>query len=1162
MTASLPHINATLDTLQPHRSWVVEACAGSGKTWLLVSRIVRLLLEGGQAEGTGAQPRQILGITFTRKAAREMRQRLEAWLWLLASAPDDEVAVFLVERGVPAERVPALMPRARRLYEEVMADPVGVRLDTFHAWFLELLEASRLESPYAGRSLTEATVALEEDAWRALLAEAGGGAAPELAAALQRLWQRLGPAAVRDLLLSLLRQRAALWRLAGEPLDARVALAALEARFPCAAGPDPFGDWLARDAAALAALAARLGGAELDEKGPEQRAAIEAALAAPDDAGCRAALQLVFLTAEGGLRKNLFPKTRRKLYGPAGESLADDFTALGHACLAACDAALHRAWLDAHADLLPAAARLIVHYEQVKAAAGVVDFVDVEYRAVEELRHGERRDYLMARLDARYRHVLLDEFQDTSPLQWLALEAWFEAARDAGTPLKVFMVGDPKQSIYRFRGTEPRLFAAASEWLQANFCAEVRRTDQTRRNPGAVVGLVNAVFAARDDYDGFADHSTANPLLGEVRVLPLFEPGDDAVASALAAEMGATEADAVDADGMDAGAVVPDLPAGAGEPAAGVAPGDGSPPGWRDILTQPRSHDEESSRAREARAVAAAIAQWVASARVPGADGVGDRPAQYRDAAILFRTRTHQAVFERELANLGIPCLSEGGGGLLDTLEVGDMVALLHCLVDPTADLDLARVLRSPVFGVSSDALLALAVAARADREAGGAGHWWRALQVLADAECGTAAGGGAWAARRDRLAAWRALGRTLPVHDLLDHVYDDAGLPDAYCRELPAAMAANARAGLEAFLNLALDIDGGRQPGIAAFLARLQDLRTRDLDAAPPIARPLQSPDAVRLITVHSAKGLEWPLVWLADAAPKARSDGTGVVVGWSPGEPLPDWVACRFSSRGELRGPQVWRAEQDARGVLAERESLNLLYVALTRARHTLGVSGSVGKQAPKVHWHATLADKAGVLDADVVAGGAGDAAAAGGDGLAPAAAAPAQTRPVPVLAAPVGERRPPPAPLGAAQRDGILLHAIMEFLAPPATPPDDATLARRVGVDLAGLAAPLARARHWLAQPHLAHLFDPAHYEQAFNEFPLTDSRGGLRRIDRLVLAPGQAWVVDYKGGGLDDESLLQYRAQLGTYRRAVAAIWPGREVRAGLIVGEGEWVAMDD
>ena len=1154
MTAALPPVNTTLDTLDPTRSWVVEACAGSGKTWLLVSRIVRLLLDG-------AQPRQVLGITFTRKAAREMRQRLEEWLWLLASAPDAEVSAFLCDRGVPPERVPALLPRARRLYEAVLADPVGVRLDTFHAWFLDLLAASPLDSPQGGRSLTESTGALEEDAWRALSAEAGRGDG-ELAEALRRIWQRLSPGTARDLLTSLLRQRAALWRLVGgsgvEPeAAARAALAALARAFPCVAGDDPFGEWLAADEAALRELAGCLG--DVDDKAVAQRVAIESALSTPEDAPRRAALRAVFLTQDGKPRAmtSLFPKTRQKLYGANGAGMAERFVTLGEACLAACEAELHRVWLDTHADLLPVAFRLIAHYERAKAQAGVVDFVDVEHRAVEELRDGERREYLMARLDARYRHVLLDEFQDTSPLQWLALEAWFGAVRDAGTELTVFMVGDPKQSIYRFRGAEPRLFDAAREWLLGEpFEAEVRRTDETRRNPARVVGLVNGVFDGREDYDRFASHSTASPLGGEVHVLELFEPEEG------------------DAEGAGSGEDQPGE-GGAG-PSADAVDGAGRvAAGWRDLLTEPRSDPEASTRACEARAVAEAIAQWVAQARVRTGDGA-ERPASWRDVAILFRYRTHQAAFERALAERGIPCLSEGGDGLLDTLEVGDMVALLRCLVDPAADLELARLLRSPVFGVSSAELLELA---RAVRDLGC--HWWAGLEALA-----TAASPSDWATRYERIRGWRGLSQTLPVHDLLDRVYHEAGLPDAYCRELPAAMASAVRANLDAFLNLALDIDGGCRPGVAAFLTSLQDLRSREQDAAPPVARPLQSPDAVRLLTVHSAKGLEWPLVWLADAAAAARGDRAGALVGWMPGAEQPDWVACRFAKDGPLRGPAVWRTRLDGDKARAERESLNLLYVALTRARQALGVSASVGRKSAKNHWYSEVAEQ---LADPAVGGGPAqpvtsphspDARSSAEPGTVPSTpAAPAggcvvlqagdagdqhptatHVRPVAVLSAPVGQRRPS-ALQTAAQRDGILFHALMQWLVPPAPPRDVAALADLLGVNAAALAAPLARARRWLAQPQLAHLFDPARYEQAFNEFPLADANGELRAIDRLVLSAGVVWIVDYKSGLLGDEAMADYRAQLGCYRRAVAEIWPEREVRAGLIAGEGEWIAME-
>ena len=132
MTDQLTH-----DSCNPHLSVVIEACAGSGKTWLLVSRIVRLLL-------SGAKPREILAITFTRKAAQEMRGRLDDLLREFAVCDDSTLKKHLLERGIPDEDLQALMPRARLLFEEVLSQSQGVVISTFHGWFARLLAGAPL----------------------------------------------------------------------------------------------------------------------------------------------------------------------------------------------------------------------------------------------------------------------------------------------------------------------------------------------------------------------------------------------------------------------------------------------------------------------------------------------------------------------------------------------------------------------------------------------------------------------------------------------------------------------------------------------------------------------------------------------------------------------------------------------------------------------------------------------------------------------------------------------------------------------------------------------------------------------------------------------------------------------------------------------------------
>src|SRR5512139_4043108 len=827
--------------LDPTRSTAVEACAGSGKTWLLVSRMLRLLL-------AGAAPSELLAITFTRKAAQEMTDRLYAWLRVLALEDDATVRAFLRERAVPEHEIDTLLPRARGLLEAVLTAQPGPTVTTFHGWFLDLLKRAPLEAglPW-GAPLLERPRQLQDEVRDRLLAQwAMAPQSPE-GAALLALLADSGEHNLRALLKNFVDARAEWWAYTdGAPDPVNHALGQLRRLLHADLDGDPVAAFWADEL--MVARVRRVGFAL--EKGSETERkkglAIQQAQANADFD----ALRKKILKADGG---RLASKATKGLLG-ALASEADtylrDYETLENALE---DVARHqtdqRIWaLNRHGLLLGHA--LLVAYQDAKAQQGVIDFADAEWLACRLLQSEEHAPALALKLDARYRHLLLDEFQDTNPLQWQALSTWLAEACGADSAMTVFMVGDPKQAIYRFRRGEARVFDAAANFLAEHFGAPRFVTDMTRRLAPAVVRAINPVFAG---VEGYAPHHSA---------------------PANADRPGALVSLPVRAETADA-------------PAAG---------GLRNPLTTPQPEAADRAVHEEARVFARTLrdqvlGRWgVADEGGPSAQpspqpspasgrgGEGDaqtdpmRAARAGDVMALVRKRTHLHLYEREREAAGIPFITSRRGGLLHAIEAQDVIALIETLLQPHADLKLAHVLKSPLFGCSDADLLC--VFAPADGPRG----WERLQAQSAAADCPATLARAALL-----LGGWRTLCGTLPVHDLLDRIYFEGDLEARYAAAVPQAMRPQVAANLRAFMQLALTQDAGRYPTLAGFVRELASL-VDDADAAPGEGLAADGENAVRLLTIHGAKGLEAPIVWLLGGSDHQKNDSYGVLAPWWP--------------------------------------------------------------------------------------------------------------------------------------------------------------------------------------------------------------------------------------------------------------------------------------
>jgi ATP-dependent helicase/nuclease subunit A len=1063
--------------LDPQHSVVVEACAGSGKTWLLVSRIVRLLL-------AGVPSGEILAITFTRKAAQEMQARLHEWLHLLAVRDDDVVREFLHERGL-ADIDAALLAKARGLYRDALLAQPAITISTFHGWFMQIIQRAPLNAGVpVGMQLLERTSALREEAWQAFADSLRAAPDGKTAQAMQWLFAEFGLHSTRALLENFVHKRAEWWAYtqgrhdtvvwATEQLQDELEVEDIEF--------DPLADWgmCGNSEELLFAYIVQLVGNGTE---PQKARAAE--------------LEQVWTDSKPEKRfdklwRLLFTQKDEPRIGspfkPTAKQNADAFLHTRNVLQASLQAARDEfAEIEAlrmNQAALHCGAAFLEQYQELKLRSQQMDFTDLEWQVCRMLNQGDCAEYMQYKLDSRYRHVLLDEFQDTNPLQWQILQSWFAASAAVDSRPTVFVVGDPKQSIYRFRRADARLFGVVREFLQQEFGAHYLTQNETRRNSPAVLDAVNHVFSEHPD--GFADFEEHiahhRDLPGHVEVL----------------QLAATEK--VEAEAASEGRLV-----------------------LRNPLTTPRNEEQSGAREIEAEQFAAHIAEVVANWSV--LDDGKLRRAEYRDIMVLVRKRLHLRVYEHALRARHIPFLTSRRGGLLDTLEAEDIQALLTFLITPFADLELAQALRSPIFSCSDDDLMQLA--------SGTEGRWWSRLQRVA--QDGAASAGLLRA--HGLLQGWLAQADKLPVHDLLDRIYFEGDLLHRYAAALPAELQETVRANLQAFMEIALNVDAGRYPSLPRFLAELRELRAAE-NESPDEGRVGDVGNALRIYTVHEAKGLEAPIVWLLDANDtQSKTDSYSVLLDWQPNAPSP----AHFSLFSDKRGRGAKRAPYfDADEAYARREEMNLLYVAMTRAKQALLVSGN-GEPA-ETSWYGRIAHAV--------------EPAANPLQVAADRVAPEQKKsPVNVDAAllrpfPTGKRAMRITP---EQQRGTWLHALLQHLTPPNTAADKAVLQALCGIPNGEMDTLLQQARALLEHESLQRFFDPQLYLSANNEMPYVNAAGELKRIDRLVEYDDEVWVLDYKTGEAADPA--PYRAQMAEYQSAMQSVYAGKKIRCALLFSGG-------
>jgi len=1098
-----------------HSVWVT-ANAGSGKTYVLTSRVLRLLL-------SGVPPEHILCLTYTKAAAAEMRGRVGERLSRWALADEAALQRELTElTGAPP--TPAMLLRARTLFAHALETPGGLKIQTIHAFCEAVLHRFPKEAgvPFDFSVIEdfERDAMLLEARERVLSAGLRGG---ETSGAVETLFGLLSDFQIATAITEALGRQRLLRRVLA---SREAAKSNLRRVLKVHDGPlregvltqmtKGYGPTAQDHAEVFAILRPNRDGddfvdrlARIDPQRPDI------------DALCEA-----YLTKDGTARKTLLKKATAALIPDVAARLDAEAARLERLSFA-----LTRAELVERSEaMLDIIAAITDRYEAQKRASSLLDFDDLVEKLRGLLTDEHRGAWVRYKLDSRISHVLVDEGQDTNPQQWEVVSAliaeFFFGESAADQPRTLFVVGDQKQSIFSFQGADPDEFVSLGR--QVYYTAQAVKFEITPvrlrhsfRTLPLLLDAVDRVFAREDLRLGVLEddpvlHQTARAEGGgQVTLWPPIREIED-------------ETD---------------------------------PDNW---ATEPPKIQTQSAPRRVAERVARQVKGWIRDGRPLGPRG---RPVTADDVLILVQVRSvlfHEVI--RALIREGIP--TPGADRLAVTTHIGalDLMALGDVLSNPADDLQLAALLRSPLFEVSEDDLYEIA-------HARPEGSWlWSAMERSSIPSVKAAS---------EALHHWRGrLDFERPFNFYTDVLYREGGL-----RKFRARFGSEIDDVVAEFLDLALAHEQSPQPSLLGFLV---ELRSREVT----IKRELgETGSGVRVMTVHGAKGLESPIVILADAATtEAGRDRRSIF--------MTDAPLFFHASSKEMHVTETMEHRELAEA-LQKQEYWRKLYVAMTRAEDELYVTGALTKTGKlEGTWYEAIAealrphsrverDADGNETALVFPSEGSAAGAANGNARAATPTGPLHLEPLPkytlrrivrpsraaadaepetVLDSAIerlGDRRDP----DAARREGIALHALLQHLS--GLPIEDREAVAQKALPLllpdAGDARDAigAKARSILGRPELAHLFGA----DSRAEVPILAQ--GLRkgapvtiagRIDRLVVTPGKVLVVDFKSDARPPTEAAQipaaYATQLGLYARIAGLLFPGHLVEAAIL-----WTALE-